>query len=62
MENRAEKLEAQLEETLRKITAEDREAEEALTELAREIANPKTRERLRIDRVHLIFPQLGDAK
>ncbi|MBL90719.1 MAG: ATP-dependent protease [Myxococcales bacterium] len=39
LENKAEKLEAQLEETLRKITAEDREAEEALNELARETAD-----------------------
>ena len=39
LETKAEKLEGQLEETLRKVAAEDREAEEALTELARRTAD-----------------------
>ena len=39
LESKAEKLEGQLEETLRKVAAEDRDAEEALTELARRTAD-----------------------
>jgi lon-related putative ATP-dependent protease len=39
LESKAEKLEGQLEETLRKVAAEDRDAEEALAELARKTAD-----------------------